>query len=764
MPQRREPQTAWEEQIRQALYRNLARLQKSQSAGRVPDEETEGMGCVAAGLLACLSCLLSVLLCYSLITGSFEEFLLSLRESVAPAWKVDPADVVKESLAKGNAFYHGLGVPRDPEIAFAHFLKAASAGNALAQFTVGNMLLNGEGVSKDKDSALGWFRKAAGQGNVGARDILKKLEEDMAMDALPAEELLARAHACLEGKGVPQDKAEAARWFRKAAMKHDAEAQHQLAVLLLNGDGVRQDPAEAADWLRKAAGQGHGAARFLLAMLYDEGKGVPQDKAQAVEWYRRAAGQGIAEAQYKLAHKLLTGDGVAQDKAQAAAWFRKAAGQGVAEAQYNLGLMYGSGDGVAKDLHAAARWLQEAAAQGHERARQALTRRDTGLRKAYGENLEADRLERDRLQREELTRRAHAGEVEKQYELGMAYLRGRLGLPEDGAQAVVWLRKAGEQQHLPALTRLAEMYAHGWGIPQDRAQVMLWLRMAGELGDAGSQEELARMYHTGDGIPRDMGQALFWYRKLAEGGAVNSMRTIAEIYAEGDGVPRDMEKANFWSLKAAMMGDEEAPLRLGNRHARGDGVPRDRQRAILWYHWAALAGNNQAMLELGRIYAAGLGVPQDELLAAAWYRRIYAQGYALEDKVGKALSLLEVDENLVREWDTPIKLVQGARMEMARFELTQAGVERGELRRNSKYFISLCDETERACSAFLKEWQKLKKAGDNVPPQIRDMAASVAIEAEKALRAIEAVRKDGQPEVSPQGTDDGAPSGRPPRL
>ena len=55
------------------------------------------------------------------------------------------------------------------------------------------------------------------------------------------------------GQGVPQDNAQAAAWFRKAAEQGDADAQYTLGELNVLGQGVPQDWAEAYFWLDLAA-------------------------------------------------------------------------------------------------------------------------------------------------------------------------------------------------------------------------------------------------------------------------------------------------------------------------------------------------------------------------------------------------------------------------------------------------------------------------------------------------------------------------------
>ena len=61
-----------------------------------------------------------------------------------------------------------------------------------------------------------------------------------------------------------------------------------------NRRGVPQDDAEAVKWYRLAAEQGYAEAQSNLGVMYNNGRGVPQDDAEAVKWYRLAAEQGYA--------------------------------------------------------------------------------------------------------------------------------------------------------------------------------------------------------------------------------------------------------------------------------------------------------------------------------------------------------------------------------------------------------------------------------------------------------------------------------------
>ncbi len=77
-----------------------------------------------------------------------------------------------------------------------------------------------------------------------------------------------------------------------AAQGH-ASAQFNLGVLHDVGRGVWQDHALAARWYRMAAKQGHAAAQFNLGGLYFEGQGVPKDLVRAALWFTLAATAGF---------------------------------------------------------------------------------------------------------------------------------------------------------------------------------------------------------------------------------------------------------------------------------------------------------------------------------------------------------------------------------------------------------------------------------------------------------------------------------------
>ena len=78
---------------------------------------------------------------------------------------------------------------------------------------------------------------------------------------------------------------------RSCAKQGDAHAQTVLGAMYANGEGVPQDYAEAVRWYRLAAEQGNAVAQFNLGVQYANGEGVPEDDVEAVRWYRLSAEQ-----------------------------------------------------------------------------------------------------------------------------------------------------------------------------------------------------------------------------------------------------------------------------------------------------------------------------------------------------------------------------------------------------------------------------------------------------------------------------------------
>jgi TPR repeat protein len=125
------------------------------------------------------------------------------------------------------------------------------------------------------------------------------------------------------GEGVPENKAEAARWYRLAAEQGDVNAQYELGTMYLNGEGVPENDAEAARWWLLAAKQGHANGQYNLGVMYFDGEGVPQNNVRAYMWWSVAAAQGNESARTNrdITFERLTPDQLARGQDMATRCF-----------------------------------------------------------------------------------------------------------------------------------------------------------------------------------------------------------------------------------------------------------------------------------------------------------------------------------------------------------------------------------------------------------------------------------------------------------
>ncbi|MDR2876378.1 MAG: sel1 repeat family protein, partial [Methylobacillus sp.] len=137
------------------------------------------------------------------------------------------------------------------------------------------------------------------------------------------------------------------------AQDGDKLAQYALGRVYDFGQGAPQDYAQAAQWYRKAAEQNHPDAQYSLGLMYELGQGTQQNYGQAARWYRKAAEQGQPYAQYGMGMLYALGQGIPKDYEQADQWFRKSAAQGNTDALRELGFLYRYGQGVPRNKVAA---------------------------------------------------------------------------------------------------------------------------------------------------------------------------------------------------------------------------------------------------------------------------------------------------------------------------------------------------------------------------------------------------------------------------
>jgi TPR repeat protein len=167
---------------------------------------------------------------------------------------------------------------------------------------------------------------------------------------------------CLEnGRGVTEDEAAAASFYRRGNDAGSAWALARLAYLRIFGiGGELQDKPGGARMAQEAADRGSAAGSFVLGFCFFNGFGVPHDKARVFELFKKGADLGWPAAMNWLGFCYNNGFGVTRDKAAAFAWFEKAADLGEAEAFYGLSYSYENGNGCVQDQAKAERFYEKA--------------------------------------------------------------------------------------------------------------------------------------------------------------------------------------------------------------------------------------------------------------------------------------------------------------------------------------------------------------------------------------------------------------------
>lgn len=314
------------------------------------------------------------------------------------------------------------------------------------------------------------------------------------------------------GEGVRQDGAQAAEWYRKAALAGDAGAAYELAELYITGDILPKDEAEALVYLRLAAQADEPRAQRELARFYEEGLGgVEKHRGEALLWrffavqngdresvlalekaqkdqpelYAQikaleenltAAREGSAAARIRAGLAYRTGNSVLQNNEEAARLFTLAWEENKqAQAAYELSEMYRNGVGVEQDANKAAALMGQAAQLAYPAAQYAL-----------GE--EAYKADPPRYQDAFawFSNAAAGGDVKAQYMTGFMLMQGQ-GTERSVPLAVKFFRDAAEHGHVAAQYVLGQIYVKGLGIAPDKKAGKDWLSHAAQNGSTDAQ-------------------------------------------------------------------------------------------------------------------------------------------------------------------------------------------------------------------------------------------------------------------------------------
>lgn len=134
----------------------------------------------------------------------------------------------------GNAYYDGVGIEKDYAEAVRWYEVSAGTGDQWCRNRLGEMHRDGRGVSAEPEKALEWFSEAAAFGNTGGIGNILNLYSANLLDKDPRfEEYLNK--------------------MKRLADTGNADAVRRIGNIYHDGSGVKRDCAEAAEWYKKAA-------------------------------------------------------------------------------------------------------------------------------------------------------------------------------------------------------------------------------------------------------------------------------------------------------------------------------------------------------------------------------------------------------------------------------------------------------------------------------------------------------------------------------
>lgn len=258
-------------------------------------------------------------------------------------YKIGGSDLTSD-LKRADETARKYGVELENEDGIDELMSGAESGNPVMQHSLANAYFNGMGISANMEMAVYWYENAAQQGYA------------------PSQYNLA---CCLcSGTGTKKDTARAAELYEKAAAQGDLDAMNNLAMLYFKGEGVPKSPHKAAKKWHEAALNGHAKAQYNYGECYFNGWGVMKEYSEAVKWYKKAADQFDADALYSLGWCYFKGFGVSIDVYQARRLLELSAQKMNVNAQKLLAYCYLRGRGSEKNFASAARLLGKAAARG----------------------------------------------------------------------------------------------------------------------------------------------------------------------------------------------------------------------------------------------------------------------------------------------------------------------------------------------------------------------------------------------------------------
>lgn len=193
----------------------------------------------------------------------------------------------------------------------------------------------------------------------------------------------------------------------------------------------------------------------------------------------------------------------------------------------------------------------------------------------------------------------------------------------DSKQALTFLRKAAELNHIPSMVKLGKRLFKGIGVESsesnDKEAYDLYLRVF-QKGDCGAHNQLAFCYYSGRGVEQNLSKAAELWNQVFKmkhkdkkerrkvGLALNNLGTC---YVRGEGVDQNDAAAVKLFKQALEFGYDKAGISLAYQYYKGRGVFQNYSEAARLWSIGAEKKNRYALQNLSVCYHEGHGVEKN---------------------------------------------------------------------------------------------------------------------------------------------------------
>ncbi|MDE7223280.1 MAG: hypothetical protein K2O34_05815 [Acetatifactor sp.] len=276
-----------------------------------------------------------------------------------------------------------------------------------------------------------------------------------------------------------------------------------------------------------------------------------------------------------------------ENAAQALKWFRRSAEQGCIPAFRNAFNSVRNGiNGVTKNLEEALRWAE-------------TVKGKVDMRDYYHSLiLEYQKIKRYNDAIRWCEQGVRDGIAVCAVDLGLAYLYGDRGVPEDDAKALQLFNTAAEAGEEYGSYNAGRCYYNGWGCMKDYNEAFHCFEEALRGGHPSAPWYLAQCYFRGYGVETNYEMAVSMMNKLIREKQDFPKELMGYCCLYGKGTGTDMVRGKRLLEEAAQDGSGQAWMFLGDMYDKAVGVPENVSMAVSCYQKAAdkkIAGACEAL-------------------------------------------------------------------------------------------------------------------------------------------------------------------------